>query len=1105
MLTVRLLGEVDLRLGRERVPGLDSPRLKSLLAYLLLHRHAPQARSRLAFLHWPDSTEAQARTNLRQLLHHLRRALPDADRLLEITPGTVQWRLQAPVHLDVADFEQTAAEAAGAVTEAERRAALEQAAAAYGGELLPGSYEEWILLERERLRQRNVEVLEELASGLEDTGEYASAIRYGEMLLRCDPVHEATYRRLMRLHSRSGERARALRVFHTCSTVLERELGVEPGPHTRELYAELLRLEPAGEGLGASGAPTFAAAPLIGRHAEWQRAVGAWHDATAGRAQLLVVTGEAGLGKTRLVEELERWCARQGVATARTRAYAAEGRLAYAPVADWLRSETLRPGLAKLEPIWLSEITRLLPELLSDHPDLRRPEPLSAGEQRQRLFEALARGALRGAHPLLLVIDDLQWCDQETLEFLHYLVRFDPGAPLLVAATVRSDEIGPQHGATALLAGLGGLEKLVEISLVPLDPADVSALGEQLSEKPLPPEAAERLYRETEGIPLFVVETVRAGLLVAPQEGPVGTATPPAQPGPSRLPPKVRSAIQGRLSRLSPEAGQLVSVAATVGREFSSEVLAAASGLAEDTVVAGLDELWRRRIIREHGLHAYDFSHDKIREVAYGEVGPARRRQLHLAVAGALGALHARDLGPVSGRLAAHYDQAGRPEPAVLHYQQAAAVAQGVFASQEVVPLLTRGLGLLEQLPSGVARDDQELAMREALGVALVALQGYNSPATTENYTRADELCLQLGRSSSPPVLRGLALAAIESCKFDRAIELGERLLDLGRDGGEIYLEVEGRYLLGVTSFWNGNLAASRHHLEAAVATYRPEDHRLHVSRFAQDPKVICLCRLALTLWYLGCAAESAAAIEESLTLAEQLGHPMSHAYALSFASWLAGERGDLDATEQHAQGLETVSLEHGFVRWAPLGRIWLAWTEARRGKPKAGVERLLTGFQQMAEGGMHTDRSYFLLLLAQAEALAGHPAAAEEAITEALEQTARTGPLYLEAELHRVRAELLLASGANDGDAITEVEAALRKALAVSRQQGARLFELRAATSLTRWRTATGSPEQAAKARAILEQVLGSFPDTFGTSDLDEARQLLRPSTAWTGSTDKR
>jgi DNA-binding SARP family transcriptional activator/class 3 adenylate cyclase/predicted ATPase len=1088
VLHIRLLGDVDLRYGRERLHELESPRLQSLLAYLLLHRGAPQARQRLAFLLWPDSAEAQARTNLRQLLHHLRRALPDVERFLEITSKIIQWRPDAPVSLDVTEFELATERAAGTKGEAVRRA-LEEAAALYGGDLLPGCYEEWVIPERERLRQRNLEILERLATSLEEAGDYPAAIRYGEMLLRNDPLHEATYRRLMRLHSRGGERARALRVYHTCASVVDRELGVEPGALTRQAYADVLALESAPAATPLAPATSFGA-PLVGRHAEWERCLAAWQEAAAGHTLLLLVTGEAGLGKTRLVEELERWCGHQGTATARTRAYAAEGRLAYGPVVEWLRAEALKPSLAKLEPVWLTEIARLLPELLSQHAGLPRPEPLTGGEQRQHLFEALAR-AVRGAQPILLVVDDLQWCDQETLEFLHYLVRFDPRAPMLVAATARPEEIGPEHAATALVTGLQGIERLVEIVLGPLDHPDVAALAEQLGEEPLSPDRAERLYRETEGNPLFVVETVRAGLLTGSADGPPRMAGGrPAPEGSLMLPPKVHSVIQTRLAWLSPEATELVALAATVGREFTYEVLAEASRQDEDTLVASLDELWRRRIVREHGLHAYDFSHDKLREVAYAGVGPARRRRLHRAVADALASVHAGDLGPVSGQLAAHYDRAGRPEQAIPCYRQAAEVAQRVFANDDALAHLTRALELLEHLPPGAARDEEELALREALGVPLVALRGYGAPATRDNYARAEELCVRLARPSSAPVLRGLAIASISVGELDRALELGHRLLELAESEGDTLLVVEGHYVLGVTTFWRGELTASREHFEQAIARYRPENHRAHVSLFAQDPKVVCLCRLALTLWYLGYPDDSARAAEESLALGEALGHPHSLAYALSMTAWLSCERSETERTEELARALSALCAERGLALWGALAEVWLGWVEARRGRPEAGAARISTALRELAATGQTLIRTYDLFFLAQALALCGQYGTALRTVWEALEEAERTGARYLEAELHRLCGELLLAEG--EGADVAEAEAALRRALDVAHRQGARVLELRSAISLTRWLITSGPPEKVAEARRVLQQVVGEFPDASHTADLEEARELL-------------
>jgi DNA-binding SARP family transcriptional activator len=374
-LRVRLLGGVDLHLGEERLQPLDSVRAESLLAYLLLHRDAPQQRRHLAFTLWPDSTEGQARTNLRHVLHNLRRALPDADRFVDAGPRTLQWRPDAPLWLDVATFEQAFEEGR-----------LEDAIETYKGELLEGNYDEWLLEERERLSQLCLDALERLARELEAQGRFAEAIRYAERLLRQDPLREETYRLLIGLYDATGDRARALRTYHACATTLVRELGVEPSAATREAYDALLGAVPEpGAGL-ASASP--ARPPLVGRRAERERLAELWRDAEGGRAQLVLVTGEAGIGKSRLVEELRSWCAHRGAAIAESRSYPAEGTMAYGTLVAWLRSEPLAAGLRRLAPAQLTELARLLPELLSEAPGLAAPERLAADEQRQRLFAA---------------------------------------------------------------------------------------------------------------------------------------------------------------------------------------------------------------------------------------------------------------------------------------------------------------------------------------------------------------------------------------------------------------------------------------------------------------------------------------------------------------------------------------------------------------------------------------------------------------------------------------------------------------------------------------------------------------------------------------------
>ncbi len=704
MLSVLLLGGFSVKHDGAPVADVDPPRLQSLLAYLILHRDAPQPRAHLAFLFWPDTSEAQARTNLRNLLHHLRHTLPEAQSYLDISGQTLQWRCEAPFTLDVTAFESSLSHAERAIKLSDSisaRMALEQAAALYKGDLLPGCYEEWVLPQRERLRQAYLSTLEKLIAIQEDQRDYPAAIHSAQLLLRHDPLHEATYRLLIRLHALNGDRASGLRVYHTCTTILRRELDVEPGAATREAYQQLL----GSEAQPPSTIPaTTLFSPLIGREREWAQMLRTWRSVTAGEApQVLMLRGEAGIGKTRLLEELQQWTVRQGISSASARCYAAEGELAYAPVTAWLRAHPLPP----LEDIWLGEVARLRPEVLIQRPDLPRPTALTEAWQRERLFEALSHAILGTSQPLLLIIDDLQWCDRDTLEWLHFLMRFDRSARLLVVGAYRLEEVGESHPLVAALQALSLEGCISEIELQPLDQAATRMLASQVAKKELSAETAQSLYRETEGNPLFVVEMVRAGLPVQVPEldaVPAQTRSQNTTQNSPGLPPRVQSVLGSRLTQLTTPARELAGVAATIGREFSFTLLASVSGCDEDALVRQLDELWQRRIVREHGVDGYDFSHDKLREAAYTSLSAARRRYLHRLTAQALENLHSADLAPVSHQLATHYERAGLPHLAAPHFLRAARVAHQVYANDEAICLIRRGLELIEDVKTNIGK-----------------------------------------------------------------------------------------------------------------------------------------------------------------------------------------------------------------------------------------------------------------------------------------------------------------------------------------------------------------------------------------------------------------
>jgi DNA-binding SARP family transcriptional activator len=724
-LGIQLLGDFLLASGDTPVTTVNVPRLQSLLAYLLLRRTAPQDRSHLAFLLWPDSTEAQAHTNLRKLLHQLRQALPDADHFIYTDKHNLQWRSApgASWTLDVQDFEQALAQAEQAEQAQDTavlRQTLEQASHLYCGDLLPSCYDEWILPERDRLHQLFLQSAERLIALLDQERDYTAAIAVAQRLLRHDPLHEATYRQLMHFYALRGDRAAALRVYHTCVTVLERELAAEPGEATRQAYESLLQSDTSPRPTTGPLAPRGGGAPLVGRKQEWRDLQAVWRKAASGipvpptgYPRMIVLSGEAGIGKTKLAEELLAWVSRQGMTTASARCYAAQGGLAYAPVTAWLHADVIQTRLSGLDKVWLTEVARLLPDLLTRRPGLPRPNPMTEGWQRQHFFEALARALLDAPQPLLLLLDDLQWCNSETLEWLHYLLHFETRTHLLLVGTVRSEEAPPGHPLVAFLGALQRDGLVMEIALGPLTSSETTSLAGHILGHQLDPAMTGVLHRETEGNPLFVVEMLRAGTLEPRAAGP-GTSDTPypllTQPA-STLPPTVQSVLAARLAQLSPLAREVANVAAVIGREFTFVVLAQAGAEREDAVVRGLDELWQRRIVREQGAgtaETYDFSHDKLREQAYASLSPAHRRLLHRRVAEAFEAVYADALGKgqgnldaVSGQIAVHYERAGLPGLAVSYYRRAGEVAMRVYAHAEAIATFQQAAVLLEASPPG--------------------------------------------------------------------------------------------------------------------------------------------------------------------------------------------------------------------------------------------------------------------------------------------------------------------------------------------------------------------------------------------------------------------
>jgi DNA-binding SARP family transcriptional activator len=1077
VLHIRLLGGVSLSHGDEAVTAVHSPRLHSLLGYLLLHRDTPQLRQHLAFTFWPDSNEAQARNNLRQILHELRHALPEAERFLFADTRTAGWRREASFELDVADFESAATEASTWRGETQERAALERAVALYRGELLPGCYDAWIEGDRDRLRRLHRRTLARLAEVLEGAREYPAAIGHLQRLVQDEPTDEDACRQLMRVLALAGDRPGALRAYRDHADALKRELGVNPGAGIRRAHEALHRdSEPAS---AAPAASQDTAAPLIGRHREWQALLDAFRAASTGSPGLALITGEPGIGKSRLAEELLAWARRQGVTVASTRSYATEGELSLAPITDWLRTSQLRQGLLRLDPTWLSELSRVLPELRAEHPNLPVPEPITEYGQRQRFFEALARSVLASPQPLVLLVDDLQWCDRESIEWLHYLLRFDSRARMLVVGTARDEEISEQHPLRGLLLHLrAGRIPVAAIALDALDAAESASLAGHVARRELDDLAALRLFRETEGNPLFVVEMARAGL---------GAATPAMdRPDPTRvaLPSKVQAIIESRLAQLSQPARELARVAAAIGRGFGLDLLLASGQIPEDVAVRALDELWQRRIVREMGAGHYDFTHDKIREVTYAEIGPAQRRFLHHRIASALERFHAEALDPVSGIIAAHHERAGLDARAIELYQQAAAVAQRTYANEDAIDLFRRALVLLERQPANLARDARELRIQLSLARLYRMTKGWTSPEVERTLDRSVALCDTVGDDRQrAQALYGLQSLLLVQARLGEAELVSEELNRVHSRAHGVPPPLESHTMLTGARLHLGRIVEAGEFFDRALAHNDPTQ----VQRIAEEQgwnfAVHSRAWFAHALWLQGRVNTALMQGVEAMRIADELGQPFNQAVAATYLALLHQLRSDGETARTSAQRALTTTTESRAPYYRAWSQILVCHAETVRRPEAETVAALRTSIDEFRATGARLRLPYYLGLLAGACCRAGMVADGLAALDEALAEVRSSNERWWDAELHRLRGDLRLAAGAGEDEA----RAAYVRSLEVARSMGASTLALRAATSLARL----------TRRAETLEEAIRTISERAETPDQLAARALLAELTA--------
>jgi class 3 adenylate cyclase/tetratricopeptide (TPR) repeat protein len=830
--------------------------------------------------------------------------------------------------------------------------------------------------------------------------------------------------------------------------------------------------------------------PLVGREEELDLLLRRWWQAKAGEGRVVLISGEPGIGKSRLAAALRERL--EGEELTRLRYFCSphhQDSALYPFIAQleraagFEREDPVEEKLDKLEALLAPgardrDETTLVAELLS-LPNEAATLNLSPQRKREALFEALLHQfeAVARARPVLMVFEDAHWIDPTSRELMDLTIDRVRRLPVLLVVTFRPEF---QHG-------WGGQPHVTMLALNRLGERDVTALVRELAgNAPLRSEVVEEIVERTDGVPLFVEELTKAVLEGGGEHNrvaPVLSASPlPAL----AVPPTLHASLIARVDRLGTAAKEVAQIGAVLGREFTYELIEPVAQRGANEMQAALTRLAEAGLLFCRGTppHAsYLFKHALVQDAAYGTLLRGRRQELHARVAAVL----EEDFTDVIERqpelLAHHLTMAGNTVRAVDQWLKAGQVAAARLAHREAIRHFDRGLALLGSLPDGSARDGQETELQLARGLSLFTTEGFISKTAAEAYTRARALA---ERRNDDRQLVMAIYGQWQGTGWVRTISVGrglsQKLLGLTAAAADRGLRLQAHHTAWATCLLGGEPAAGREHCEAGRQLYDPDEHRSHRLLFGgHDPGVCALQFGSHCEWVLGYPDKALASGNEAVDLAERIAHPLSLDFALAFGSMLHLDRGEPDLALRQVAAMEALAAEQrlaiqhspGVIRGAAL------LMQGAVGDATAVLREALD-----TPAGRAYSRPLGLAALAKALALRGEPAAAIALIGDAMAMMQATGHHQLEPEFHRLKGIALL-----DQNKLAEGESALQEAIRVARRRHMRAYELRAATSLARlW----GEQGRRTEARELLAPVYDWFTEGFDTADLKEAKALL-------------